>query len=331
MPGLARLTVRKGGLLTTVQDAGRFGSRRFGVPVSGALDAYAFRVANLLVGNAPDAAVLECTLRGPVLKFDADTIIAICGGAFPANLDGVRIQGWRPIRVEAGSTIDIGQAERGLRCCVAIAGGINTTPVLDSRSTYLRARLGGHDGRALKAGDTLQVGVLSSIASTMFVRLGERAARWFADSRDVYGDDRTGVTLRAMVGAHASLIPGYVDQLFSREFTVLPASDRMGYRLSSEMDTFDVPGHLISEPVVPGTVQQPPGREAIVLLADAQTTGGYARVAHVAQADLPRLAQASPGARVRFRKITHEEAVRLLRQREVDLARLASAARLRFT
>lgn len=325
------LTVRSGGLLTTVQDRGRYGSRRLGVPLSGALDAYALRVANLLVGNEDGAAVLECTVRGPVIKFDAVTVVAICGGEFNAALDGIAVPGWRPIRVEAGSVLTIGQAQRGLRCCLAVAGGINTHPVLGSRSTYLRAKFGGLHGRVLKAGDTLPVGRASNQAVAMMNQLHRLPARWFVDVRDVYGADHRTAVLRATVGAHAGLLPGYINELFGREFTVGPASDRMGYRLTAEMGSFAVPGQLISEPVVPGTVQQPPGRETIVLLADAQTTGGYARVAHVTQVDLPRIAQAGPGARVRFQQITEEEAVRLLRRREYELARLAKTIQLQFT
>jgi len=326
-----RFTVDRGGVFTAVQDRGRFGSRRLGVPLSGALDAYAMRVANLLVGNDADAAVLECTLRGPVLSFDADTIISICGGEFNATLDGVRVPCWRPIRVEAHAVLDVGSVEKGLRCCLAIAGGISTPPVLGSRSTYVRASLGGLDGRALQQGDAVPLGRASDLALAMLSHLTTRSARWFVDARDVYDADTGSITLRATVGTHARLLPGYAEALFARTFTVTPASDRMGYRLRSDMPAFPVPAQLISEPVAPGTVQQPPGDEAIVLLADAQTTGGYARVAHVAQVDLPRLAQASPGTHIRFRQITNDEAVRLLRRREYELERLAHTVRLRFT
>lgn len=326
----SRLVVRSGGLHTTVQDRGRFGSRHLGVPLSGALDPYAMRVANLLVGNEGDAAVLECTLRGPVIAFEHETAIALCGGEFAADVDGVPITGWRPIHVKAGSVLTIGNARRGLRCCVAIVGGIDTMPVLGSRSTYVRARLGGHEGRALASGDVVPLGPVTNDATARIEQLRDKPARWFVDVRDVYDPDPATPKVRAYAGAHAQLMRGYTDTFFDAEFTVAPASDRMGYRLRSDLPAFEAPGGLVSEPVVPGTVQQPPGAQAIVLLADAQTTGGYARVAHVAQVDLPRLAQASPGARVRFEQITREDAVQLLRKREQELARLAQAVRYRF-
>lgn len=325
-----QFVVRSGGLQTTVQDRGRFGSRHLGVPLSGALDPYALRVANLLVGNEADAAVLECTLRGPVIAFEHETVVALCGGEFAADLDGVPVTGWRPIRVEAGSVLTIGNARRGLRCFVAIAGGINTAPVLGSRSTYLRAKFGGYDGRALESGDVVSVGGPSEDAITRIEQLRSKPARWFVDVRDVYDADPAAPKVRAYAGAHEQLLPGYIDAFFEGEFTVAPASDRMGYRLSGNLPAFEAPGGLVSEPVVPGTVQQPPGTEVIVLLADAQTTGGYARVAHVAQVDLPRFAQASPGAKVRFEQITREHAVQLLRKREQDLARLAQTVRYKF-
>jgi len=325
-----QFVVRSGGLQTTVQDRGRFGSRRLGVPLSGALDPYALRIANLLVGNHGDAAVLECTLRGPVIAFENETLVALCGGDFAADLDGVQVAGWRPIHVEAGSVLTIGNAHRGLRCCVAIAGGIDTVPVLGSRSTFVRANLGGYEGRALASGDVVPLGRPGADALTRIQQLRNKAARWFVDVRDVYGAEFAAPRLRAYAGAHAQLMRGYVDAFFETEFTVAPASDRMGYRLSGKLPAAEAPGGLVSEPVVPGTVQQPPGSQAIVLLADAQTTGGYARVAHVAQVDLPRLAQASPGARVRFEQITREQAVQLLRKREQDLARLSEAVRYKF-
>jgi len=319
--------VRSGGTLTTVQDRGRFGSRRFGVPLSGALDPYALRVANLLVGNPSDAAVLECTLRGPVLAFEHETIVALCGGEFAADIDGEPIASWRPVHVEAGSVLTVGTARRGLRCCLAIAGGIASAPVLGSRSTYLPAKLGGLEGRALQSGDVVPLGEPDEAAASIIERLRGKPVHWFVDAADVYTADFATPTIRAYAGAHAQHMPGYLEAFFDCEFTVTPASDRMGYRLRADLPEFDAPGGLVSEPVVPGTVQQPPGSEAIVLMADAQTTGGYARVAHVADVDLPRLAQASPGARIRFEPITREQAVELLRTRERELARLAQAVR----
>jgi len=322
-----QFTVRSGGTLTTVQDRGRFGSRRLGVPLSGALDPYALRVANLLVGNKADAAVLECTLRGPVLAFEHETIVALCGGEFAADIDGDPVAGWRPVHVEAGSVLTIGSARRGLRCCLAIAGGIDTAPVLGSRSTYLPAKLGGFEGRALQAGDVVPLGKPDAVAAAILEKLRGKTARWFVDVRDVYAANFSAPTIRAYAGAHAHRMPGYVDAFFDCEFTVTPSADRMGYRLRADIPAFDAPGGLVSEPVTPGIVQQPPGTEAIVLMADAQTTGGYARVAHAAEIDLPRLAQASPGARIRFEPITREHAVELLRARERELARLAQAVR----
>lgn len=301
------------GLLTTVQDLGRPGFRRFGVPVSGALDSLSLRIANLLVGNPQDAAGLEITLYGPKLKFLEDSWIAIAGANLSPQLDGQRIDHERPIYVKKGSILSFGKPLSGCRAYLAVEGGIVVPEVLGSRSTYLRGKFGGFAGRALQQDDVLQVGEPS------------HGANRISSKRKVSFSLRTvpmkhPVVLRIVSGAHTSF--------FSREsrhdfasgvYQILPQSDRMGYRLSGPTLSLSKPMEMISDAVVPGTIQVPREGQPIVLLSDSQTTGGYPQIAHVITVDLPLLAQCKPGESLCFRWVTLGEAQEFYRQREREL------------
>lgn len=276
------------GLLTTVQDLGRPGHRAQGVPLAGAVDTFAHQVANLLVGNPRDAATLECTLLGPVLEFSADTWIAIGGATFSD------VPSWEPLRVRAGERVAMGRATRGCRGYIAVAGGIDVPPVLGSRSTYLRAGFGGHGGRAVAAGDILTVGDTGERK----VHAGWRIAPSLLPH---YGE----AGVRVVPGLHADQFVQYLD---GQLYHVKSQSDRMGIRLEGprlvRTSDLDVP----STTVTPGTVQVPPEGQPIVLMADAQTLGGYPQIAHVISVDLPLLAQLPPGAPVSFTGTTLAEA-----------------------
>jgi antagonist of KipI len=300
------------GLLTTVQDLGRYGHQHEGVSVGGAMDTPALRLANALVGNPEGAAALEVTLMGPVLEFQDDAVISITGADLSATLDQQPIPRLRAIRVTAGSQLEFGERINGCRAYIAFSGGIDVPVVLGSRSTYLRAGIGGFGGRALARGDIIGIGEPAS------------HARSIIPSIVMPVPPRDDVTIRAMRGRHfAALNRASRAALFSADeepFRISAQSDRMGYRLEGPGITMQRAVEIASEPVAFGTVQLPPGGSPIILMADRQTTGGYPHVLEVASVDLPLLAQSVPGTRLRFSETSLEEAQSLYITREMHLA-----------
>jgi KipI family sensor histidine kinase inhibitor len=309
-PPEAAVEVLHAGMLTLVQDAGRRGHRARGVPLSGPMDAFALRVANLLVGNPEDAAALEFALVGPDLRFSRDTIVALGGATFG------RLPDWKPMRVPAGTTLKLRAAVRGCRGYLAIAGGIDVPLMLGSRSTYARAALGGLEGRALRDGDVLPLGAAPR----------DLVGHWHIDPR-VLPDYSAEPELRVVPGAQAG---EFDDTFFSSAFRLTPQGDRMGLRLSGPTLQRHAPGELASSTVAPGTIQVPPDGQPIVLMADAQTIGGYAQIAHVIAVDLPLVAQLRPGDAVRFRAVTLAEAHQLTLAREHTLAMLREGVAQKF-
>jgi antagonist of KipI len=333
----ARVTIRvvTGGLQTTVQDLGRIGYQSEGVPVGGAMDRTALRLANLSVGNDEGAAVLEASLIGPALTFDSDAVVALAGADMEATIDGHAVPVWHAIGIRSGSTLRFGRPKTGCRTYVAVGGGISATPVFGSRSTYLRAKFGGHEGRSLKPGDVLETGTPSltsrGIARALRTENGAtNVARWSVATtvRPHYSDD---VVARLVGGAHVNMLTAPSrDALGGATFRVSSSSDRMGYRLEGATLSLRQPLELLSEGVTFGTVQLPPGGAPIVLMADAQTTGGYPRVGEVASVDLPLIAQLKPGDRLRFRLISLEDAQALYLDHEGDIAQARAAIALQY-
>jgi len=305
------------GALTTVQDGGRQGSRALGVGRSGALDPHAQAIANLLVGNGADAAVLEITLAGPRLRFDGAARIAICGARVDARADDVPIPGWRPIGLPAGTRLTIGACRDGARAWLAVAGGFQVDAILGSRSTDLRGGFGGGNGRALIAGDVLEIEDACVDAL--------QVARWWIDPSSEFESADVAV-VRVLPGRDAI---HRADALFARDWCVAPASNRQGLRLQGDAVQAVDHGERISEPVAPGTIQLPPDGQPIVLLADAQTHGGYPRIGHAIRADWPRLAQLRPGDRLRFTPCSRDAAAQARREQAQRLARIAIAIQAR--
>ncbi|QYM80157.1 biotin-dependent carboxyltransferase family protein [Horticoccus luteus] len=305
------MTILRPGMATTVQDLGRTGHRHEGVPLSGAADRLALRLANLLVGNAENAAALEVTLTGPELVFADDRLVAIGGGRFAER------ESWHPFHVSAGERVALGPLVAGCRAIVAISGGIEVPVVLGSRSTCLRAGFGGWQGRVLHEGDVLPLGSASA---------GKLEPHWRLDPQvlPAYGEH---VVVRVIPGAQAEEFSG---AWLANEFRVSARSDRMGVRLDGAALVRASTAELVSSPVAPGTVQVPPGGQPIVLLADAQTMGGYPRVAHVIDVDLPLVANVKPGDTIRFRTVTLEEGHRLWREREQTIALIRTGLEARF-
>lgn len=323
------IRVIRPGLLTTIQDIGRYGMQKYGVIVSGAMDFFALRVSNILVGNEEGEAALEITMIGPEIQFEEDALIAICGGNLSPKVNGVEIHEWRPIFIKKGSVLAFERPRSGFRAYLAIAGGLDIPIVMKSRSTYLRAGIGGFHGRSLKEGDVLRLKPLSKKAVRRIrylhgkLETGSFAASEWYISTDILPDYQPNPIVRAIRGGQFHWFSEESRRLFfTEEFQVTPQSDRMGYRLSGKKLQLSKQQELISEAVTAGTVQVPSDGNPIVLMADRQTTGGYPKIAQVITADLPILAQVRPGAKIRFQEIGLEDAQSLLRIREAELQRL---------
>lgn len=325
------------GMLTTVQDEGRFGLRGVGVVTSGAMDRFALEAANLLVGNERGMAALEMTLTGATLEFHEDALVALCGAEMDARAeDGPPLPGWRPVLVRSGTVLRFGRALRGARACLAVAGGIAVPAVLGSRSTHVPSRLGGFAGRALQPGDRLQAGTPTAAAIALAARLAAAApgasiapAAWAIapSARPPYAEQPA---VRVTRGREAEAMTGAsLHHFLTTPYRITPQSDRMGYRLEGERLEEIEPQEMISEAVTMGTVQVPSGGQPIVLMADAQTTGGYPRIAQVAAVDLPLLAQLKPGGAVRFKEISVQEAQALYVQQQLHLRQLAKFVRIK--
>lgn len=308
------LVIVQPGLSTTVQDRGRFGWQRFGVPVSGALDATALAAANIVAGNEPGEAVLECLYQGCEVEVAADSArFAVAGSGAWLDLidpDGSverRVVALESVVVTRGHRVRVRIAGPSISAYLAVAGGMVVAPVMGSRSTYVRARLGGHDGRALREGDHL------------------RLARGIAAVR---GE----VRLEGIDLAPASvvrIVAGPQDDHFSEQamavlcaapYVVRPASDRMGLRLDGAKLEHRHGADIVSDGIAPGAIQVPGDGLPIVMLADRQTTGGYTKIATVISADLPALGRVGPGSVVRFELVSIEEAEAAARCRASEIA-----------
>lgn len=309
------------GLLTTVQDRGRLGYQKFGVPVAGALDDGAFRVANLLVGNPPDAAALEFTALGPSLRVVAETVIAVAGADMAGALDGYPLPAYEAVAVYPGQVLDWQGCQRGARTYLAVAGGIDVPLVLRSRSTCLSARFGGHEGRALRERDRIATGHPAGPVADLVGRTLPEGLRPIYDAL---------LDLRVVMGPQDDrFTPDGTATFLASEYRVTPNADRMGYRLEGPAIAHVKGADIISDAIAPGAIQVPGDGKPIVLLADRQTTGGYAKIATVIGPDIPRVAQGRPGDGVRFRAVSLEEAHRAHREREAFFAALpAQFARL---
>jgi antagonist of KipI len=304
------LLVHRGGLLTTVQDLGRWGHQASGVPVAGPMDSWSHRLANAVLGNADAAAVLEVTIVGPLFECEAGTRLAITGAPCTITIGGQRARSPLVLEAAAGTTIDVGGCEAGARAYVAVAGGFDVPVVLGSRSTDLRGRFGGCAGRAVHGGDRLDFAA-GPVAPG--VREWPEAA---------VGPTRDGITrLRVMRGpAQEPAADRAFAALTRGSFRVSSQSDRMGYRLAGSIVGAGTTASMVTAPTAMGVVQVPPSGEPILLMADRQTTGGYAAVAVVIAADLPLAGQLGPGHALTFEACTPEAADHALRQMEARLA-----------
>lgn len=310
------LEVIESGIFTTVQDLGRYGYQRYGVPVSGALDQFALRVANLLVANAEGDAGLEMTLIGPRIRFLADTVIAVTGGDLGPLVDNQPIPCWQSVAVTRGGVLSFAGPRDGIRAYLAVAGGINVPPVLGSRSTYTRSRLGGLAGRALASGDRLPVSQRGTLP-----RVAGRELR--VQNIPAYGNDHA---LRVLMGPQDDAFTERgIKTFLSSTYSITPASDRMGSRLEGPAIEHKTGADIVSDGTPFGAVQVTGEGLPIVLLADRGTTGGYTKIATVISVDLAGIAQAQADDTVRFHSVSLEEAHRALRGQERVIEELRGA------
>ena len=301
------------GLLTTVQDLGRTGYQRFGVSVSGAVDPRSAAVANILAGNPDGEAVLECTVLGPQLRFDAPAVIAVTGADLGPTLDGIPVENYRALRVQAGQTLRFTGPKCGCRAYLAVSGGLDVPEVMGSRSTYMKAKIGGWHGRKLEKGDVLPL----RAPGTEPKALENRALAPEFRGRSEY-------TLRVVMGPQDdAFTPGGVSAFLSGVYTVTPEFDRMGCRMEGPEIEHNGSADILSDGIAFGAVQVPDSGQPIVMLADRQTTGGYTKIANVISADFRLLGQLKSGDRVRFEKVSLSAA------QEALLAQRASLRLLR--
>ncbi|WP_099211591.1 5-oxoprolinase subunit C family protein [Thermococcus henrietii] len=304
--------------LLTVQDSGRRGYRKLGTPVSGYMDDYSARIANYLVGNPGNAPLLEFLLRGPTLRFNSSAVFAVAGDV-EVRLNGVPIEPWTSHWAKRGDVLEVGTLKSSLYGYIALAGVIKCEKLLGSCSTYAKAGL----GRPLKAGDKLTLGYA--------ILTGREGRRLPEELRPDYSAEE--ITIGVVLGPDLDhFTEKGIETFLSEAYTVTPESDRMGYRLDGKAIEHSERGAgIVTGPLVPGTVQVPANGKPIVMMRDAQTTGGYARIGVVASAYLHRLAQLRPGFRVRFRETSVEDARNELLKKEktLEAIRLFLAGRMR--
>ncbi|MFD2671253.1 5-oxoprolinase subunit C family protein [Marinicrinis sediminis] len=332
------MKVKKPGVYTTLQDQGRIGHRHLGVPVSGVMDRWSSRVANRLLGNEDEAAVLEMTWVGPTLDIQQGMWISICGGACSVQANQQEIPMWRPVYLPAGTVLSIGSFRKGCRAYLAVQGGFEAEIVLGSRSTYVRGGFGGIGGRTLRAGDELVIRPSAALNAEQPQNppcIGRRAIRtdrlyrpsWRVPILDWKEPEPV---IRVMEGREIDSFPKRSrEKLKSTDFRILPQSDRMGYRLEGSPLHPLASFQMKTEPVTVGTVQVPPNGQPVILMADGQATGGYPRIAQVASVDVPVLAQLPPGTSIRFAWVSVTEAEQLWLQREAELEALTRALALK--
>lgn len=309
------------GLSTTVQDLGRPGYYHIGIPVSGAMDRFALRCANMLAGNDEGAAALEAVFMGPELRFTRDAMLAVTGANLPIKIDGQEQPGWTALRIKAGQTLSFGYLKSGARAYIAVSGGIDVPVVLGSRSTYALGALGGFKGRRLEKGDVLETGPASVLAREG-ASIPERLRRKISGEAE----------LRTLPGLYSHRVtPEARARFFSETWKVAPEADRIGYRFrggtpldfvprTAPFGAGSDPSNIVDACYPYGSIQVPGGTEPIVLHRDAVSGGGYFMVGTVISADLDLIGQLQPNTKARFVDVDMAQALAARRDRSAALA-----------
>lgn len=293
------------GFFTTLQDEGRWGYQAYGLPISGYMDEYAGKMANLLVGNSAQAAVLEMTSTGGVFKFDEGCFVAVCGADMAVRLNGKNQRNWSSFWVPKQGEVSFGEATKGYRAYLAVQGGFHVPATLGSHSTCVKAGIGGHEGRSLQQGDVLYIE--DSKKDTL------RPCCVPAQYIPVYESE---IQVRVLLGPQDELFSEEVIQLFfNSEYEVVDPTDRLGCSLVGPKILTGCRVDIISDAVFKGAIQVNPQGQPFIMMADHQTTGGFAKIGYIIHTDLPKVAQARPGHKLRFSLISEEEALLCLRER----------------
>lgn len=340
------IEILSAGAFTTVQDAGRIGFADMGMLTAGAMDPLSMHAANLLIGNEPDEAVLECTLQGPEIRFTAACAFAVSGADMQPELDGQKIRNNTAYSAKAGGVLKLKTAVRGMRAYIAVKGGLDIPVVFGSRSTDVKCHIGGVEGRKLAAGDVIGLRAPEAELTDRYKRyltqkeeekylphLNEMTARTVVSGRNAspealvdMGDKTVPVTLRFLWGPQVDRFPEEARKTFTESTYRLSAdSDRMGSRLTGPEIRALNGTDIVSDGIVSGAVQVTSAGQPIVMTADHQTTGGYAKIAAVITADLAKLAQLTPGQEVRFVSVGWEEAVKAAKLQKKRLRQMKRA------
>ena len=305
---MAKLTVISPGALSTIQDEGRYGYMSTGFSPGGAMDSYSMKIANILVGNAPGDGVIEMTMIGASVKFDCTTVIAVTGADMEPDINGKSIKMYSSVEVQSGDVLTFHAAVSGMRCYLAVAGGFDLPIVMGSMSTNLKCAIGGFEGRKLMRGD--EIPLRCSVSHELIGR------------RKIPEPEKNGdsIVVKVMLGPQDDYFTDKgIETFLSSEYTVSDKSDRMGVRLEGEAVENKNGVDIISDAIATGAVQIPASGTPIIMMADRQTTGGYAKIATVISADLRKIAQARPGTKIRFEAVSEKEAVRLKKKDEKKL------------
>jgi biotin-dependent carboxylase-like uncharacterized protein len=311
-----KLRFEKGGLLTTVQDPGRWGHQAIGMPVAGAMDTFALRAGNIIVGNDAGAAALEVTVTGPTFSVtEGGGVICLSGAELDFRINGEKASAWTACSVKAGDKVSVGgPAGAGCRGYLCFSGGIDAPVVLGSRSTYLRAKIGGLEGRPIKGGDVLETGENPPLW---------RRSEGFTCPAILRPDYRKQRPIRVVLGPQEDCFtPQGIETFLGSEYAVTNEADRMGFRLEGPAIEHTGGADIISDGIPLGAVQVPGHGKPVVMMADRQTTGGYTKIAVVVAADIGLLAQRMPGDGVRFEKVEFDEALAIAREARARLQSL---------
>ena len=309
------IKVIQGGFLTTVQDLGRFYYQQFGVSPGGAMDGRSLRLGNILVGNDENTAGLELTATGPLLEFWSDTVIAVTGGDMQPCINHVPIQMYRAIRVKKGDMISFRGLKSGFRSYLTFSGGVDVEPIMGSRSTLLKAGIGGYKGRKLQTGDMIPLGT----PRKDLYRFSQRVLPQEDYSSNV-------VTLRILLGPQEDRFTANgLRTLLKQQYCVSEQCDRMGYRLEGPAIEHKSDANIITDGIALGSIQVPGDGKPIIMMADRQSTGGYTKIGTVISSDIPKLAQCRPGTMLQFQTIDIEKAQAFYRQERREYEDLKEA------
>ena len=316
------LTVHSPGMFTTVQDTGRWGYQAVGMPVAGAMDTMALRAGNLALGNDPDSAALEITIIGPVLECSGEGAVVLTGADPGLRLNGSSMPTNVVFLIRSGDRISFsGYKDGGARSWICFSGGIDTPPVMGSRSTYIRGRLGGYEGRTLRTGDEIFCGTPHPLWRRAE---GFEILEWEDVSPPADGEDKV---VRVIEGPQIEMFTrAGVGTFLGSSYTVSSDSDRMGCRLEGAKIEHCAEADILSDAIANGSIQVPGHGLPVIMLVDRQTTGGYPKIATVISADIPLLGQMLPGCRLSFRMVTLDEAVKAVLKTYGFLERLRISA-----